>query len=227
MLDAINTWLNSGCNYQEGVGLYDQYGDNNFLKLIFKNGETPVNRQKLNEQLAALRDAAPRPQPVASPSDTPAPIIKTVPQPVTQPVEKPAELPALLQVTHQRDQNYAEIRALHPYLKIKQEGDELRQIALRIVRLGKKNAELWERYNYMTETGIDPDAPAPPAPPVMVDINLINKKEAVRKSLSRAEKRIEGQAKPNAKTLELINAQRLKLAELNELIARAKKGGNL
>lgn len=224
MIDEINSWIQNGCNYSLGVGLYDKYGSNNFFKAVFKRGgETPGNRKRLNELLVELRDQF---KPVQV-----APVIKTVnvesPVPVTKSpaINQKPKRPALLQVMHLRDQSYKEIRALRQFLETTPDSEELRQIAERLVRTGKKNAEYWERYNYLTEGGKDPEPDEPaPAPPVMIDLKLLEKREQLRKNLNKAENRIKGQDKPKPKTLELIEKHRQALKELDDHIAEIRKG---
>ncbi|WP_432328911.1 hypothetical protein ACRQ5D_10850 [Mucilaginibacter sp. P25] len=135
-----------------------------------------------------------------------------------------AELPALLNVTKQRDQTFAEIRSLQPHLDTTPEGEPLRILATRLVDLAKINTVLWQRYNYMTETGIDPLAPKPKATPVNIDLNLINERENIRKALNKAEQRLKKQAKPKQKTLDLIQLKRQLLADIDIKIAKAKGG---
>lgn len=215
MVNAINSWINNGCNYLEGVALYNQYGTDSYLKRILKKSDSDFNRQKLNAALVELRDSVPPPDP------------EPVPQaaaPVPAP-EQPAPtcLPKIMEVTRQRDTNYAEIRGLHVHLAIMDEGENLRALAERIVRLGKRNALLWEQYNYLTE---NPDANYEPAPkPVMVDYNLINDCENIRKSLNKAERRYREQTKKNPKTLELIKERKEQLEALRKQIQQFKAGG--
>jgi hypothetical protein len=219
MLEAINSWIQGGCNYLQGVALYNQYGKDAYLQRIFKKSESDFNRKKLNIELVKLRDQAPPPVIVSKLDPVPSKAE------ATQPAQVNIPLPKLLQVTKERDTNYAEIRGLHPYLVNTDEGESLRELAERIVRLGKRNAALWQQYNYLTE---NPEAAAlsePIVKPVMIDLNLINEAEAVRKSLNKAEIRYDKQNPKNAKTLALINERRQQLEALKAQIAQIKAGG--
>jgi hypothetical protein len=228
MVEAINTWLNNGSNYAEGVSIYTRYGSDLFLKIVLKKGETAINRQKLDEALVKLRDtavaAAPAPDLPPPPVDQPAaPITKSV---ETDSLEKndPAKTPALLKLIQERKRTIGEIQSLHPQLSILPEGEKLLELAMHLVNVGKLNAQQWEKYNYLTEGGEEhaPLQPAP-APPVMVDLNLIKKREAIRKSLNKAENRIKGVDKPLANTLALIAQRRQDLQDIDARIAAIEK----
>lgn len=228
MFKEINSWIQNGCSYQEGVGLYDRYGTDTFFKRLLLRGESDHIAQKLNERLVAMLDelpAAPALAEVDPSSPAPEVLELTGFSEFDNNKTDEAKTPVLLQVTKQRDQTYVEIRSLHPYLSTLPEGPELKDLAKRMVRLGKQNANLWERYNNITEGREDPNpAAAPPPPPVMVDMNLIIKREAIRKSLNKAENRIKGIAKPKANTLALIDQRRLELAEIDARILEFIKG---
>jgi hypothetical protein len=248
MFEAIQSWLKNGSNYQEGLSLYSRYGDNNFLVSILQRSETPFNRQKLNTLLTELAEGA-APGNVADPADdhpsqkiavpdlidpptvsqnsaVQACISPVTPQKnVVQAATNRAELPELLNVTRQRDQTFGELRSLQPHLDTTPEGEPLRILATRLVKLAKKNAELWARYNYMTENGVDPEAPKPKPEPINIDLYLIRERENVRKSLNKAEQRIKGKDKPKQKTLDLIQEKRQLLADIDLKIATIKVGG--
>lgn len=245
MLDQINSWLENGSHYAEGLALLEKFAPQKFIVRILKTGENSFNRQKLIDELLALRDAEPAiPEPNTSavvsttasslndlewkPNSTIGSRIRAKIQAATaiQTAYTPKPVPALIQVKREIEQNYAEMRGTHHLLSTEREGDGLKEIAKRLVQLGKKNALLWERYNYLTEGGEDPepDRPAPPAP-VMIDYNLIKKRESIKKALNRAQLRIKGQDKPNAKTLELIEQKKLELAEIDERIKQIREGG--
>jgi len=248
MFEAIQSWLQNGSNYQEGLSLYGRYGDNGFLLSMLQKSESPFNRQKLSDLLTGLMEtAAPgniagesvdqtsQEKPVPDPDDQAAASQNNTVQALLSPVTphksamkaaaKPAELPELLNVTRLKEQTFAELRALQPHLETTPEGEPLRILATRLVKLAKKNAELWLRYNYITENGIDPEAPAPPPEPIPIDLHLINQRENVRKALNKAEHRIKGQDKPKQKTLDLIQAKRQLLADIDARIAAIKAGG--
>lgn len=220
MRDAIDKWIKGGCNYQAGVGLYEKYGSNPVYLRMFQGGDKAFNRQKLNQALTQLRDACPPAKPIEVKQKPKA----AAADPAAAPVA--ADIPELLKVTQQRDANYAELRGLHALLHSMEEGENLRQLAVRIITLGKKNAELWTRYNHITEHGEDPVQPRPVIPTVMVDINLLNARENIRKSLSKAQKRYAAQTVRKPATLALINKQKQALKDIDLQIAQLKAGGS-
>jgi beta-glucosidase-like glycosyl hydrolase len=203
MVEQISNWIQNGCDYALGVALYAEYGSDLFLKAVFKRGESPINRQKINKALSDILEACtpvplpeqpkPTPKPAESIPDTPAPAA----------AENNAQI--LLQVLKRRDQTGAELRMLQPQLQVLPEGAELHELARRLIRLSKENAIYWLRYNHITETGAD-SAPAgpPPRKPVMVDLNLLNDRENLRKSLARTKARAASQDKPHKNTLLLL-----------------------
>lgn len=232
MLDEINSWFNNGSAYTTGVSLYNQYGSDRLLKIVLSKGETAINRQKLSAALADLRDNADIPPPA------PAPLPAKLPNTdsgkngssgnsgYSENSGTKPELPALLQVTKLRDQSFAEIRALQPHLFILDEGVDLHAVAKRLVQLGKQNAVHWDHYNFLAGGGQDEEpAVKPAAPPVMIDVNLLNERENIRKSLNRAQNRIKGVDKPHPNTLKLIEERRLELQLIDAKIKAIKEGG--
>lgn len=134
------------------------------------------------------------------------------------------EIPELFTLRKQIDKNYAELRGLHALMFGTPEGEELRELAEKVTRLGRNNEELWQRLHYTRDNGVDPMAAEPPPPPVMVDLHLIEKKESIRKSLVKAKATARGQNPPKAKTLALIDQRTRELAEINLLIEDIRKG---
>lgn len=51
---TISEWLKSKQNYKEGVALYEQYGDNTVLLLLFKKSENAYTKKKLAEELERI-----------------------------------------------------------------------------------------------------------------------------------------------------------------------------
>lgn len=221
MLTEINKWIESGSDYQQGVRLFDQYGSDNFLKRLFQRRESTFYKQKLTEALSALISAEQdllddSPEPVVMPGEISIPAETLLPA---------GETPELLKVISQINANYTEIRGLHPYLSLLPEGDELRDLAENIKRLGRRNAELWQRRNYINEHGSD-IIEISPAIPVMIDLNLLNEREQVRKSLNKAENRLKKQNPVKPNTIALITERKKELQALDEKIAQIKmKGG--
>ena len=220
MLNEINNWVQNGCNYQQGVGIYERYGSDTFLKILFKRPEDHLKVQKLSKALLALRDeASPEVEPVVI---TPEPTTQN-PQPTT-----PKQAPALLKLINQRDNNYAQLRGLHPYLSTMAEGEDLRKLAVQIIKMGHKNSEHWEKINYFQEHGELAEMEKPQLPAVMIDINLLNKRENIRKSLSKARQTSKTQQteKGAIKTKQLVEVRTQELQEIDTLIAKIKGGAN-
>ncbi|MGN8055648.1 hypothetical protein ACTJKN_05195 [Pedobacter sp. 22163] len=224
MSKDIATWLENGSNYSEGVSLYEKYGSDDFLIRILKKGENAFNKQKLAEALGGvLIDGKPEP-PAPEPLPVEPPAASAPAEPRISP-PPPGELPELLKVTNQIAANFAELRGLHPYLSITPEGEQLRQVALRIQRLGVRNSELMMMKNNIIENGYETPEPEEIKAPVMIDYNLIREKESIRKSLNKAENRLKKQSNPKDYTLALIAQRKKDLADINARIAEAKLKG--
>ncbi|MHB8209104.1 hypothetical protein [Mucilaginibacter sp.] len=241
MDNAIDTWLKSGCNYAQGIALYELHGTDNFLKRMFAKGENHFNRQKLNSALTEIKNLIPQESGEfkSPPSFIKGGIVPGGPTPYIdkkftvlvggrstgktfaneQQKKENAELPAVLQVIKQRDAIYGEIRSLHPYLTALPEGEKLRELAERICKLGKKSVEAWALYDHLIANG------EPPVPePVLVDVKLINELENLRKNLGKAENRYKLQNPKNPKTAQLITEQKAKMELLRKEIDQQKKG---
>lgn len=223
MSKDIATWLENGSNYSEGVSLYEKFGSDDFLIRILKKGENAFNKQKLAEALGEILINA-KPEP-SVPEPVPVePVAPAHSEPRLSPPPS-GELPELLKVTKQIEANFAELRGLHPYLSITEEGEPLRQVALRIQRLGVRNSELMMMKYNIIENGYEPPEPEEIKPPVMIDYNLIREKESIRKSLNKAENRLKKQSNPKDYTLALIAQRKKDLADINARIAEAKLKG--
>ena len=58
MLVEISTWLKSNRNYLAGIALYEQYGNNNVLKDLFRQKQNPWLVNKLSRELQSILDTA-------------------------------------------------------------------------------------------------------------------------------------------------------------------------
>lgn len=259
MVKEIYAWIESGSPYQEGVDIYERYGNNTFLKTLFKRQENGFNRQKLAEEIDLLLLARPEPKQgkhqriefingssVKLPEVTIRPglasgknfdqvtmdsdpidairymAVKQRPNP-----DAPDTGPELLRVISRIEKNYSELRGLHPYLSILPEGEQLKELAFQIVKLGKENAELWNRRNFLAEGGVDLEEPEPePEVPVMIDLNLLNRRESIRKSLSKARARLKKQKNPKPHTRKLVEQREQDLRLIDQEINEAKQKGS-
>lgn len=229
MRNEIKSWIERGANYQEGVSLYDQYGDSSYLKSLFPRNDGSYNRKKLLQELSEIageqediEPALPIEQPIADP------VTLEVHNLVSEdPQDATIQPPALLILKKQINDTWAELRGLHPYLTIYPPGQQLHQLQLQIVKLARKNAELYTKLDHYHEHGELPHLNQPvPKPALMIDINLLDSYESVRKSLNKAEQRIKKQVNPKPHTLALIKARRLELDELKRQILEAKGGAS-
>ena len=227
MNSVINKWIADGSPYAQGVLIYKQFGTDSFLKRLFNRAETSFYKDKLVQALTDLLSVEPNPVETAAPSQ----VVQTSPvrpakvdQASPPPTPPPAATPELLKVISQIDSTYAEIRGLHPYLSILPEGPELHRLAKNIAQLGRRNAELWQRRHYLNEHGSDYQEPEP-IKPVMIDLNLLNERERVRKSLNKAENRAKKQGNVNTNTQALIAERKKELEDIDVKIALIKAGG--
>lgn len=227
MNSLINKWIENGSHYAEGVRIYNEIGTDSFLKRLFQKPESSFYKKKLTEALTALLTPdQPKVQPApVPPEQAKAPGNNHEKAPTSEPAAPSAsEPPELLKVISDINSTFAEIRGLHPYLSILEEGEGLRLLAKNIVQNGKRNAELWQRRNYINEHGRDYQAPEP-VKPVMIDLNLVNTREQIRKSLNKAENRAKKQKPVNAKTLALIEERKKELQAIDAKIALIKQEG--
>lgn len=227
MIAEINKWIENGSRYQEGVLLYDKFGSDNFLKLLFSRGEKDLTKQKLNEALLQLLSSGPdqEDQQPSPKEKVPAPIQLEPKSTAYDPPQAVANPPELLKVISRIEKNYSELRGLHPYLSILPEGEQLRELAFQIVKLGKENAELWDRRNFLAEGGVDPEQPEPEVP-MMIDLNLLNRRESIRKSLSKARARLKKQKNPKPHTRKLVEQREQDLRLIDQEINEAKQKGS-
>lgn len=223
MSKEISSWLENGSNYQEGVSLYDRIGSDNFYKRLFQRGENAFNKKKLAEALGTILMSVPE-ELVLDPEPTlvePALPESKDPPPATP----PRGTSELLKIIGQINNNYAEMRGLHPYLSVYPEGEDLRLLAVQIVQRGKRNAQLWERRNYLSENGPEQEEIEPPKIPVMIDYNLLQERERIRKSLNKAENRLKKQKTPKDFTLVLVAERKQQLQEIDARISDIKAKG--
>ena len=230
MLTEINKWKENGSDYQEGVRLFDQFGTDTFLKRLLKRSENASYKQMLTKALLELIADDPDPlEIIPQEMEMPGESDRDNSGPVPTPGETffPAgQSPELLKVISRINATYAEIRGLHPYLSLLPEGEELADLALNIKKLGRRNAELWQRREYINEHGSDIIAISP-APPVMIDYNLLNEREQVRKSLNKAENRLKKQDSVKPNTIALITERKQQLQALDQKIAAIKLNGGV
>lgn len=53
-MDAVKHWINSQRDYDAGVALYNQYGDDRRMKALFREGKTQFKEKKLLELMQGL-----------------------------------------------------------------------------------------------------------------------------------------------------------------------------
>lgn len=82
MINEINTWLNSSCNYYDGVELYKKYGTNKTLQSLFSNGPSHFTTKKLKEELFKINASEQSLSVHLIPSSTQSKPVNDYPEPV-------------------------------------------------------------------------------------------------------------------------------------------------
>ncbi|AFD05966.1 hypothetical protein [Solitalea canadensis] len=145
-MSPIKTWLNSDRDYATGVQLYEKHGANNFLKKMFAAGIDHYNSQRLIDELQKLAEAEPEAK-----TDH---LIETPDQKEKDPTGKPLKY---LELLNKRKKIWSEMAQLKPYLEILAEGDQLKNVAERILLLNREKQAIWTELDYFDENGEFPD----------------------------------------------------------------------
>lgn len=140
IVQAIDHWLATGADYQNGVTLYVKHGKSTFLKEFFATRNTEYAAEKLAAELTKLRDSI---QP-----EIPAPKIGVLPQATTtelpkEVVETKKKLNALL----------PKIAAYHNDLYHAKSDEERFKIAQQLIALSRDRRHLWNELDRWQVSG--------------------------------------------------------------------------
>ncbi|UOQ99897.1 hypothetical protein MUN81_10440 [Hymenobacter sp. 5317J-9] len=195
-LAAITAWLASARPFAQGVALYAQVGTNATYQRLFALGESDYSAQVLarelramvgevKEEIAALANAAPPPEPPAAALPTPAPVVPNTPVGVGS--------PALAQVRAQLRAVRDERSQAHAQLTARNLGKKARYaVAARILELTDQEVKLKEAEAHVLAHGRLPG----PVPTAEIDdagvlrqrlTNLLSLRSKLKKRPDRAD----------------------------------------
>lgn len=199
MMLAIKNWLNGSRDYDAGVLLYHQYGDDRQMKALFKEFRTPFKEKKLLELLKALMGKIAEVKVVA----------KKVQQSIQQETETrhgwPLQLDATLKALYDGWKlKFDETRSLEArlYDVAKKGGDdknsemEAGAMAHRILDLRDEIREMYKDRDYYLQHGHFPGK-AQSFKPVVNDLKIAERRLTVRRYLTRLKKELEKPEKPH------------------------------
>ncbi len=217
-MQAIAEWLKTG-TYDQGVQLYEQHGDNSFLKTKFKAGANDYNVAKLRECLAGLcpESQEPRDKNQEVVDDLPSVQLRAAPPMTLAP--SPDNGRKYLQITNRRTRLYMELNVLMEQKHTLPEGEDLKQCAFAILRTYRKIKECYLLIDYYEEHGTFPvEEVVPEKKPVD------NKKamQLLRQTISKAKTRLKSPTcRDRAQTQALLADAEAKLVVL---VGDKKKG---
>ena len=150
----IVQWLNSGCDYEHGVTLYEELGTNAFLKLVFKRGFTELNAQRLRTELTAVAQLGAQL------------VTEQVVQQVVQADEPSAHILDDIDINALSDEfrervfvlrpkTYREAASIHNRLFDATEA-ERQELVPQMMQLMYTNAAIWRDIEYYKRTGLEP-----------------------------------------------------------------------
>jgi hypothetical protein len=164
--DAIVEWLRGDRNYDRGRQLYEELGDDVFLKRLFAMGSTVFNREKLEATLRKM---------VHGTGDGAAGPKEVMPGKVKyqEPTNKEFEqLPEdVRKLKKEGDLLFKEMSHLHSRL-MDMKDEERGAAALRILALAKELRSIWSKLDHYAEHGKLPDA-------VKVEVKAMSVAEAM------------------------------------------------
>lgn len=158
MQELIKIWLNGTQDYKLGVEIYNRFGDNNFLKNMFADGEDEYNSERLLEELKKLYSET---EQVIKPQIA-AKSIQEIPK-RSEDKDAPTEITEAIK---QRKQLYFEARDAHSQLKAlrnindDETKEKRRQKAALILGNFDAIKPLWDLTNHYDEFGKLPEPKA-------------------------------------------------------------------
>lgn len=204
MVQLLRNWLNGQREYNTGVALFSAFSKNSALIKLFRNGKTPYTNRRLQEELLAHYNQIKSPPPPTELPVQPSPPAPTLPS---------TESPVYVAAKREADKAFKEFANARARLFAMAAPDDFtdpnspdkinqrRTSAIDVVRLYQKASDLYDRADYVKQTGrlptdIEPEQPAYDAlPNELVKQTLDN----LRKNVNKMKKR-----EPTAARLALI-----------------------
>jgi hypothetical protein len=194
----LTDWLEGPKDFAEGVKLYNLYGGNKFLKILFANGENAHSRQKLHEQLLELNRSC-NEAPLLDSTLAKAPTGKAT-HFLRLAVEHD-KLPADLQAKNiLKGELYREAGKLHSGLLDMKTDDARREAAKTIVENFKEIDGIWVELDRFQSPGAEAVTLKPEEELAMIaSDSLITQRNNLRANISKARKKLEGMRDGKAK----------------------------
>lgn len=226
-MHKIQAWLKNG-EYVAGVQLYEQYGNNGFLKRQFAKQHTPLYEKMLREELGAISRKLSAISNLSNP--TPSDLIppksgelkNQVPAMSAAPMkETPSSVlqTKYLQLLKKRERFYLEIN-IHMEEKHRlPEGFLLHECAKQILTKLQQVTEIYEQLEYYQQHQNFPVIVVEDKPPIEPEKEIQLLRSAISKANGRLRKENCRNRLTTQKTLEANQAR------LNELLAKRKENG--
>mgnify|MGYP005987459221 CR=1 FL=1 len=176
MITSINIWLKGSLDYEEGVRLYAQFGNNNTFKSIFARSKTKFNASLLLKELTKLNK-----------DDKAIVVSKYSPKNSRKPI---SFYPKELELAYKR-QNYLYklMDNLHPQLE-HLKGDELKQACAGIVNSGDEIKAIYKLLDYWETNNIVPSSKYTHQEVQDLSVvDLINRRNTLRTYISKNKKK--------------------------------------
>lgn len=141
-MERVRKWLEDP-SYATGVRLYLEFGTNDFLKEVFRGGESEYTRRKLFEELSSMDSS----QPASDYVDSSA----------TSPLIDNSFL--LMKLRKEREQVYRQIDANMFALRKARSEASRREHAFQILRLQRRKQEILDNIDHLELHGTLPAAP--------------------------------------------------------------------
>lgn len=142
----VQEWFENK-DYDEGLKLYDKYGDSSFLKELFRSGETDFTRNKLTDELINIAAEVKGKREIVN---SPVPEPEPKPEPV-KPDHKSSF--AYLKLCKRRDDLNRQISRNMVLLDESRSKNRRFEAAKQIIGLDRKKREVWAEIDYFTEHG--------------------------------------------------------------------------
>ena len=203
-MQDIQSWMDSGCDFGQGITLLEKYGGSPFyIKLFRVQGATPFNVNELRAEIGKIY-TAPSPSPVPKSIDPPI-RTKTVQKNISN-----EDQITYLRLLKQRDETYRQLDHNNAALDFSTDQDVLFETALKLKSLWFKQQEIWAKIDFYKEHGFFPE----PEPEKEISTPEIQR---LYVSINKAEKRL---LKPDCrnrfKTEDLLKTKRERLQQLKD-----------
>lgn len=223
-MNEIQSWLTSDRNYQQGVELYNRFGNSSSLKRVLANGATSRNIETLVYELQKLVKAVPATSHAPKTIVLKATVIKN-PETKFEPVSSiQRNNQQVMHLIEAKNRLFKEYVATFHTIELLPE-DQRREAALKCLSLMEEVQKLWDKIDYFDAHGMLPreETPEEKKPSEMDKAELLLLvRNSVRPGISRY-KRLIQTAKTEQTRIKyegLMQKYELQLKECESLINR-------